>query len=235
MTNTFARPFVAAIAVAVVACVMTPAGNAAAPAPAPSLSAADAVRVAVVARLGVPATVQIDSIDVTGDAPVFREARLAAAARLGGPVRFTLVTTSGAALPATATMTVTGPFVVTTRTVAKGESLKPEDLDESQRVITDVPLRRLPRLAELVGSRALRTLPAGEAVPGNAVTLRRKVEPGDAVTVVAASGAVEVTGTFVAADGGEPGRVIRVINPQTRRFLRGRVLPNGKIEVIDGR
>jgi flagella basal body P-ring formation protein FlgA len=205
------------------------------PARTSSLSAADAVRAAVVARLGVKATVQVESIDVTGDAPVFREARPGPASRLGRPLRFTLVTVSGAELPATATVTVTGALVVTTRTVARGESLKPEDLNESQRVITDVPLRRLPRLHELVGSRALRALPAGEAVPDNAVTLRRKVEPGDSVTVIAASGAVEVTGTFVAADGGQPGRVIRVINPQTRRFLRGRVLENGKIEVIDGR
>ena len=205
------------------------------PARVPSLSAAEAVRAAVLARLGIKATVTIESIDITGDAPVFREARPAPASGLGRPMRFTLVTTSGAALPATVTLTVTGALVVTTRTVAKGESLKPEDLSESERVITDVPLRRLPRLDELVGSRALRTLPAGESVAGNAVTLRRKVEPGDSVTVVAASGVVEVSGTFVAADGGEPGRVIRVINPQTRRFLRGRILNDGKVEVLDGR
>ena len=233
--NTFARRFVMGLAATAGACVFAPAGDAALSARARSLSAADAVRAAVVAHLGVNATVRIESIDITGDAPVFREARPGPAARLGRPVRFTLVTENGAALPATATLTVTGTVVVTTRAVARGESLKPEDLDDSQRVITDVPLRRLPRLNDLVGSRALRALPAGEAVPGNAVTSRRRVEPGDVVTVIAASGAVEVTGTFVAADGGQPGRVIRVVNPETRRFLRGRVLNDGKVEVIDGR
>jgi flagella basal body P-ring formation protein FlgA len=235
MMNPFARRLVTGIAVAALGCAVAPAGEAARPARAQALSAADAVRAAVVSRLGVEATVELESLDISSHARVFREARPDPAARLGRPVRFRLVTEGGAALPATATMTVTGALVVTTRTVARGESLKAEDLNDSRRVITDMPLRRLPRLNELVGSRALRVLPAGEAVPGNAVALRRKVEPGDLVTVVAASGAIEITATFVAADGGQPGHVIRVRNPETRRFLRGRVLDDGTIEVIDGR
>jgi flagella basal body P-ring formation protein FlgA len=150
-------------------------------------------------------------------------------------VRFTLITEGGAMLPVTAAITVTSPLVVTTRLVTRGEVLTTEDLSSAPRVLTDLPIRRLPQLAELVGSRTLRDLPAGEPVPGNAVALRRKVEPGDAVTVVAAAGAVEVTARFVAADGGQPGAVIRVVNPETRRFLRGRVRNDGTIEVIDGR
>lgn len=201
----------------------------------PSLSAAEAVRTAVVARLGGNAAVEIDAIDVAGDAPVFREARPDPSARLGRPVRFTLVTETGAALPVTATLTVTGALVVTTRTVSRGETLKPEDVAGSHVVLSGIPLRRLPRLDEIVGARALRDLPAGEAVPENAVALRRKVEPGDPVTVVAAAGAVEVTAAFVAADGGQPGAVIRVVNPDTRRYLRGRVMNDGTVEVIDGR
>jgi flagella basal body P-ring formation protein FlgA len=201
----------------------------------PALSAVDAVRAAVVARLGVDATVVVDTIDIASDAPVFREARPDPAARLGRPLRFTLVTADGVALPATATVTVTAPLAVPTRTVARGESLTAEDLDESPRLITGLPLRRLPSRRELVGSRALRALPAGEAVPQNAVALKRAVEPGDRVTVVAAGGAIEVTATFVAADGGQPGAIIRVVNPDTRRFLRGRVSDDGTVEVIHGR
>jgi flagella basal body P-ring formation protein FlgA len=201
----------------------------------PALSAADAVRAAVVSRLGTNATVVVDSIDIAGNAPVFREAKPDPAARFGRPVRFTLITEGGALLPATVAITVTSPLVVTTRLVTRGEVLTPEDLDAAPRVLTDLPIRRLPQLGELVGARTLRDLPAGEPVPGNAVALRRKVEPGDSVTVVAAAGAVEVTATFVAADGGQPGAVIRVVNPETRRFLRGRVRNDGKIEVIDGR
>ena len=231
MRKTLVRRFVMAASLAV-ACASAADGLLAR---GPALSATDAVRAAVLSRLGTNATVVVESIDIAGGAPVFREAKPDPAARLGRPVRFTLITDRGASLPATAAVTVTSPLVVTTRRVARGEVLKPEDLDDASRVLVDLPIRRLPQLGELVGSRTLRDLPAGEPVPGNAVALRRKVEPGDPVTVVAAAGAVEVTATFVAADGGQPGSVIRVVNPETRRFLRGRVLNDGKIEVIDGR
>jgi flagella basal body P-ring formation protein FlgA len=53
--------------------------------------------------------------------------------------------------------------------------------------------------------------------------------------VVAAAATVEVTAMFVAADGGAVGDVIRVVNPDTRRYLRGRVRDDGLVEVIDGR
>jgi flagella basal body P-ring formation protein FlgA len=200
-----------------------------------AFTAADAVRAAIATRLGVEVTVAVESIDVQGEARIFREAHPAPTARLGRPIRFALVTNTGAIVPATATVSVSGAIVVPTRSVARGESLASEDLTESAQVMTGLPLRRLPRLTELIGSRALRALPVGEAIHGNAVALRRKVEPGDPVTVVVASGAVQITAAFVAADGGETGKVIRVVNPETRRFLRGRVLPNGTVEVIDGR
>jgi flagella basal body P-ring formation protein FlgA len=198
-------------------------------------SAVDAIRAAVAERLGDAVDVRITSMDIAGDARVFREARPHPSARLGKPVRFTLVTNTGAALPTAATIEVVGPQVVTTRTVDRGESLTVEDLQVVRSEIVGVPLQRLPALEELVGARALRRLPAGETVLANAVTVRRTVEPGDRVTVVAAAGAVEVTASFVAADGGGPGAVIRVVNPATRRYLRGRVTHEGTVEVLDGR
>jgi flagella basal body P-ring formation protein FlgA len=52
------------------------------------------------------------------------------------------------------------------------------------------------------------------------------------VLVVAAVGAVEVSATFVAADGGAAGDLIRVMNPDTRRYVRGRIVKKGLVEVI---
>jgi len=198
-------------------------------------SATEAIRDAVAERLGAAVAVRIVSIDVAGDAHVFREARPHPSARLGKPVRFTLVTSAGAALPTAATIEVTGEQVITRREVDRGETLTAEDLAVITAEIVGVPLRRLPALGDLVGTRALRALPSGGVVLANAVTLRRTIEPGDRVTVVAAAGAVEVTANLVAADGGGPGAVIRVVNPETRRYLRGRVTPEGKVEVLDGR
>jgi flagella basal body P-ring formation protein FlgA len=65
--------------------------------------------------------------------------------------------------------------------------------------------------------------------------LRRVVEPGDRVTVVALAGAVEVTAQFVAADGGSVGDIIRVRNPDTKKYLRGRIVKPGRVEVINER
>ncbi len=42
---------------------------------------------------------------------------------------------------------------------------------------------------------------------------------------------MEVTATFVAADGGDAGDVIRVVNPDTKRYLRARVVKPGLVEV----
>ena len=55
------------------------------------------------------------------------------------------------------------------------------------------------------------------------------------MTVVASAGAVEVTAAMVASDGGQPGDVIRVMNPDTKRFLRARIVKAGIVEVVDGR
>ena len=52
---------------------------------------------------------------------------------------------------------------------------------------------------------------------------------------MAAAGAIRVTAAMVAADGGSTGDVIRVVNPATRRYLRGRVVQKGVVEVLNGR
>jgi flagella basal body P-ring formation protein FlgA len=74
-------------------------------------------------------------------------------------------------------------------------------------------------------------MPAGALVLPGSVLVRRAIEPGDHVTAVAVSGDIEVTASLVAADGGDPGDVIRVFNPDTRRDLRGRVVKEGLVEV----
>lgn len=200
-----------------------------------SVSGADAIRAAIVDRLGAGVDVRILTLDLAGSAPVFREARPDPSARLGRPVRFTLVTTTGAALPVVVTLSVVGDYAVTARDVARGDILTAADLRVVNGELIDVPLKRLPTLKDLSGARALRALPAGTTLLASFATVRRAIEPGDRVTVVAAAATVEVTAMFVAADGGAVGDVIRVVNPDTRRYLRGRVRDDGLVEVIDGR
>ena len=80
-----------------------------------------------------------------------------------------------------------------------------------------------------------RPLGVGETVLETFVAGRRAVERGDDVTVVAAAGAIEVTAAMIASDGGQPGDVIRVMNPDTRRFIRARIVKSGVVEVVDAR
>lgn len=200
-----------------------------------SMSAADAVRTVVLAKLGGGVDVTVETVGVKGDSPVFREARPDPSARLGQPMRFTLVTDAGAALPITATVRVVGRRVVTRRDIGRGELVTAADVGSLEEQIVGVPLRRLPTTDDVVGSRAIRAIAAGSTVQATYVALRRVIEQGDAVTVVAAAGAVEVTAAMVAADGGRTGDVIRVVNPDTKRYLRGRIVKEGLVEVIDGR
>lgn len=200
-----------------------------------ALSAADAIRAAVTQRLGGSVDVAVSDAGVSGDAKVFREARPDPMARLGEPVRFTLITDRGATLPVTALMRVSGTRVVATRAVARGEIVTGADIASVSGEIAGVPMRRLPSASDVTGTKALRRLAIGDTVLESFVAGRRVIERGDDVTVVAAAGAIEVTAAMVASDGGQPGDVIRVMNPDTKRFLRARIVKAGVVEVVDGR
>ena len=199
------------------------------------MTATEAVVAAVRDRLGAAVDVSVTITGLSGEAPVFREARPSPAARLGGAVRFTFVTMDGAQLPATAHLRVVGPRTVTRRAVARGERLAADDLATDVAELTDLPFTRLPTLPEVVGGRVLQPIAAGGTVLPGAVVLRRAIERGDPVVAVAAAGAIEVTATLTAADGGRAGDVIRVMNPDTKRYLRARIVKTGMVEVIHGR
>ena len=198
-------------------------------------SAEDVVRAAVIERLGQGVDVSISATGVSGAAPVFRDARPDPSAWLGKPVRFTLVTGTGTVVPVSVVLTVIGDRVVARHEIARGRKLTADDLESVHGEIANVPMRRLPTAVELVGAKALRPMDAGTTVLPGFVLRRRAVEPGDRVTATAAGGAVEVTAEFTAADGGAIGDVIRVVNPETKRFVRGRIVKEGLVEVVDGR
>lgn len=195
------------------------------------VSPEDAIRQAVVDRLG-SVEVTVVALDLTSAAgAVFRSARPDPSARLGRPVRFTLVPEKGPLVFATATLRVVGDHVVAQRELFRGETVAEADVTQVRGELSNVPLRRLPTGEQVVGSRVLRPVAAQATVLPGAVVVRRAVEPGDRVTVLAVSGAIRVSAMLTAADGGEPGDVIRVVNRDSRRTLRGRVVKEGLVEV----
>jgi len=197
---------------------------------------ADEVMVAaVLERFGTGASVSLTAVDVPGPSGAFRVARPDPEGRTGKPMRFTLITASGTSIIAVATVHVATEHAVTTRAIARNETITSDDLHDVRDELVGAPLRRLPTAAELVGGRVLRPLPAGTIVLPGSVVVRRTIEPGDHVVVVALSGSVEVTAEMIAADGGKIGDLIRAVNPDTHQYVRGRVVEAGRIEVTYAR
>jgi flagella basal body P-ring formation protein FlgA len=124
---------------------------------------------------------------------------------------------------------------VARRPIARGAVIGSTDIEAVRAAVADAPLRELPSASALAGARARRAIEPGTVVRPSDVIRRRLVEPGDTVTAVVRVGPVEVSATFRAADGGDAGDCIRLVNPDTRRFVRGRVVNAGFVEVTDDR
>jgi flagella basal body P-ring formation protein FlgA len=222
----------ASLALALIACAPTVATGAQTGA---AFGTADeAIRAAVRARIGRPEA-EVVLLDLDAARPAegpFKSVRLDPAATFGKPMRVTLTGPSGPPLMAVATVRVVADHVVAIREIGRGETLVAADVVTRREEIRGIPMRRLPATAEVVGARALRSIAAGAVFLPGAVALRRIVEAGDTVTVVARAGDAEVSAVMVAADGGNAGDVIRVNNPDTRHQLRARVQSPGVVEVI---
>jgi flagella basal body P-ring formation protein FlgA len=185
-------------------------------------------------RLGARIDVVIGRLE-PAVAGAFREARPDPSATLGKPMRFTLIPAAGAAIGVVAEVEVVADYAIARREIGRNHVVEAEDLTPRRGVLRDVPLRAPASAAMLAGARALRPIAAGAVVQAAFVRTRRAIEPGDRVTVVAVSGPVEVSAVFVAADGGPIGATIRVLNPETRRLIRGRIVGDALVEVLHGR
>ena len=195
-------------------------------------TASDAIGAAVRQRLGIDADVTVLSIDVKGETPVFREARPDPAARLGKPMRFTLYSGTNDSLPVNATLSIVVPHAVIKADVTRGQALTAADYEIVRTELSGTPLVRMPAPESVTGARTLRPMTPGTIVLASFLALRRAIEAGDSITVVALNGAIEVTAKFVAADPGDVGDTIRVKNPESKKFLRGRVVKPGLVEVM---
>jgi len=195
------------------------------------------IQAAVVERLGENVEVEVLALDVpsAADGVEVVEARLDPVARLGKPMRVTLVTDTRLQVRVTATLRVIADHVVARAAVHRAQTLSAENVEAVRGELNGVPLRPLPVLAQVLGGNALRPIAAGAVIEPNFVKLPRVVEPGDVVVVIAAIGAVQVTARLTAVDGGQVGDVIRVSNKETRTYVRARILERGLAEVIHGR
>jgi flagella basal body P-ring formation protein FlgA len=201
----------------------------------PELPAMDVIRAAVVDRLGPDVEITITPVSVPAEPKVFRTATPDPTAFLGKPMRFSLVTGTGRTVSVIVDVKAVAEYAMATHSISRGQVLKPEDIAAAKSELKNIPLRRLPTADALVGAKTLRPLEVGTPVQASFVQLKRVVEPGDKVTAVAGDGGIEVSATLVAADGGDIGDVIRVVNPQTHRYVRGKIVRAGIVEVMHDR
>lgn len=206
-----------------------------------------AVAAAVTERLGAGTQVIVDDVRIftapNATAPCVPghcEAVPDPAAKIGRGMRFALVaseTVNGTTRAVRvahveADVTVTATVVRATRLILRGDTIADTAVETAQAGLAGASLRRVPALADVVGSRALRDLAAGEALTHASILALPAVRTGQEVVAVSRANGIEVTATLVAADSGTAGSTIRVVNRDTRRTMRARVISSHEVEII---
>lgn len=192
--------------------------------------------------MGTAATVRIESLRSTllpaaaADGPLFASPE--PGARLGRPMRFSMAVRGSAGTKpvpagyAVAAVFVAAPHARTTRSLSRGETLAAGDVGDSTTEVGAVLLQRLPRAGDVVGARVLRDVLADEVVSRSMATVRPLVQSGDVVAIRARSEGVLVQAAGVATQSGDEGQAIRVVNRESRRTVKARVVAPGTVEVI---
>ena len=192
-----------------------------------------AIEYAVAEKIGGDAAVQVTSIDTAVADEAGLEAQVDPAARLGQPTRFVLTTDGVRRGAAVATLQVQTRYARASRAIARDEAITQDAFEVVNGVLPAIALRRVPAPDEVVGLKARRAIARGEALTSAVLLVPPAVRSGDEVTVKVAIGQVEVTGVAVASGSGQPGDIIRVMQPRSRRLVKARILGPGAVEVIE--
>lgn len=208
---------------------------------------ADAIVKAVRLRLGDGATVVVSSLNgvrlaagvTMADGATFVAAP-EPAARLGRPVRFLLSDAQPGRRAvrvgeAVAVLDVTATVVTTTRAVARGEQLGDGDVVAAEAPIENAPLSAMLTLGDARGAVARRDISAGTVLTRADIAPQALVRAGDVVRAHARVSGIDIVGEMVAAESGNVGDVIRVVNPETKYASRARVEARGEVEVVNVR
>lgn len=201
-------------------------------------AASAAIVAAVRARLGDSAEVAVESVSrVAAPTAAPFDAVLDPAAAVGVPSRVVFRhRPDGRERPvpvggATVVLRVAVDHVHATRAITRGRTIEDGDVMTARHDLPRGALRPLPRLTEVVGGVATRDLTAGACVAAAAVAPQPVVRPGAAVTGLLRIDGVEVRALLVAMDSGKVGGRIRVMNPDSRRTFRARIVTRDLVEI----
>jgi flagella basal body P-ring formation protein FlgA len=154
-----------------------------------------------------------------------------AGARFGRPSRFRLRAGDRPVGYAVAVVHGTSRHLRTTRAIRAGETIAPGDLEEASADLGGLPVEPLPGLEQVAGATTTRALAAGEAITARLVRMPPAVRSGDVVSTRVVVEGVVAVGVATALQSGNVGEVIRLVNPESRRQLRGRVTGKSAVEV----
>ena len=205
-----------------------------------------AIADAVKARVGADADVVVSRVQIfarEGDACSRASACQVTpdpSARLGHTIRFALsaIRRDGAVTrferigAAEADISVTAAVVRATAVIRRGDLIPAAALESVPLPLADMPLRRMPAAAELAGAKALRDIAPGEPLMAGMVLVTPAVKTGQHVTAFSRVGSVEVSATLLAAESGVSGDIIRLVNPDSRRAMRARIVSSNRVEII---
>jgi flagella basal body P-ring formation protein FlgA len=200
---------------------------------------ADAVKREVLRRMGGGASVIVTDIDLALRAGVDGSlaVTMAPQAQLGEPIEFAVIGagSGGRAMQVgrgRAEVQVAVAHAQLSRTVAHGETLTADDLKEVIGVPKGVAVERLPTVRELIGATLRRDLAAGSVVTAQDAAAPPAVRAGETVQAIAAIAGVRVAAQVTSLDNGATGAIVRVVNKESRRELRARVVASGIVEVL---
>jgi flagella basal body P-ring formation protein FlgA len=183
-------------------------------------------------------TLSAPVLSLAGDASQIATAIAEPQSRTAGPVRFVLYA-AGETSPRrlgrlTARVDVRATHLRTRDRVPARHAFSPADVVTVRDDIGRQPFSPLPTLAALTGAMARRALLADDVLTAAAIVERALVTSGDEVVTVARVGGLEVRGRAIAAQSGGLGDTVIVVNPDSRRRLRARVVADAEVEVVHG-
>ncbi len=195
----------------------------------------DAIVDAVRLRMGAGVEVMVEGLVVSGKVTAAQARAVPGPdARLGAVIHFQLQSNDGAISMGAASARITAivPHMHAAQPLSRGADLGADDVTAVAHAVTSGPLRPWPGAASAIGGKVLRALATGACLSRNAIQAVLAVRTGQEVTAVAHLDGVEASAVMVAAGGGDAGAVIRVVNRQSRRALKARVVSAGLVEII---
>jgi len=121
--------------------------------------------------------------------------------------------------------------VVTNQPVFRGQSLSTDKLAIEERETNRLHRGYFSVMAQVAGSIAKRTLPAGKVIAPIAIVKPMLVNKGEKVLIEAANANISIKTSGIAQSGGSLGDLIQVKNEYSQRVIEGRITAPGIITV----